>query len=47
MAAALWLRQTGRLPRPAHKGNVTTCTRLINGELNGLAHRLAVLITLA
>lgn len=41
VASALWFWRTRGLINPAYRGDVSTCTRIINGGTNGLADRLA------
>jgi putative chitinase len=41
VASALWFWRTRGLINPAYLGDVSTCTRIINGGLNGLQDRLA------
>jgi putative chitinase len=41
VASALWFWRANGLLIPASRGDVATCTRIINGGQNGLADRLA------
>ncbi len=41
VASALWFWRGNGLLAPASRGDVATCTRIINGGTNGLADRLA------
>lgn len=41
IAAALWYWRDRGLINPAYRGDVSTCTRIINGAYHGLADRVA------